>query len=63
MGEGFKAKKEIQPPTSEKKTEAVFYFFIFLNWDFDLEISHLRTKEFILTVIYEPESNRFVKVA
>ena len=24
-------------------------FFIFLNWDFDLEISHLRKKVFILT--------------
>ena len=36
--------KKIQPPTSKKKIEAVFHFFIFLNWDFDLEISHLRKK-------------------
>ena len=43
--------KKIQPPTSEKIIEAVFHlsFFFFLNWDFDLEISHLRKKVFILT--------------
>jgi hypothetical protein len=27
----------------------VFNFLIFLNWDFDLEISHLRKKVFVLT--------------
>ena len=48
LGKVLKPKK-IQPPTSEKKNEAVFYFLIFSNWDFDLEISHLRKKVFILT--------------
>ena len=41
--------KKIQPPTSEKKNEAVFYFLFFLNWDFDLEISQLRKKVFMPT--------------
>ena len=35
--------KKIQPPTSKKKKA------VFSNWDFDLEISHLRKKVFILT--------------
>ena len=32
-----------------KKGRPFFYFYFFSNWDFDLEISHLRKKVFILT--------------
>jgi hypothetical protein len=41
--------KKIQPPTSKKKFEAVFIFFIFLNWDFGIEISQLGLKVFMPT--------------
>ena len=47
-GKVLKPKKN-QPPTSENKNEAVFYFLFFLNWDFDLEISQLRKKVFMPT--------------
>ena len=39
--------KIIQPPTSKKKCR--FFDFFFSNWDFDLEISHLRKKVFMPT--------------
>ena len=37
--------KKIQPPTSKKKIEAVFHFFIFLNWDFDLDFRSFEIKK------------------
>ena len=37
--------KKIQPPTSKKKFEAVFHFFIFLNWDFDLDFRSFEIKK------------------
>ena len=39
--------KKIQPPTSKKKGR--FFKKKNSNWDFDLEISHLRKKVLILT--------------
>jgi len=41
--------KKIQPPTSKKTNNNVFLKKKKLNWDFHLEISHLRKKVFILT--------------
>jgi len=38
--------KKIQPPASKKQNEAVFYFFIFLNWDFDLDLWSFEKKSF-----------------
>ena len=38
--------KKIQPPTSKKQNEAVFYFFIFLNWDFNLDLWSFEKKSF-----------------
>ena len=38
--------KKIQPPTSKKINEAVFHFFIVLNWDFDLDLKSFEKKSF-----------------
>ena len=48
LGKVLKPKKN-SASNLKKKIEAVFHFFIFLNWDIDFEISHLRKKVFILT--------------
>ena len=44
LGKVLKPKK-IQPPTSKKKIKAVFHFFIFLNWDFDLDFRSFEIKK------------------
>ena len=44
LGKVLKPKK-IQPPTSKKEIEAVFHFFIFLNWDFDLDFRSFEIKK------------------
>ena len=36
--------KKIQPPTSKKKKKKCFFKKKISNWDFDLEISHLKKK-------------------
>ena len=43
-GEGLKAKKN-SASNLKKKIEAVFHFFIFLNWDFDLDFRSFEIKK------------------
>ena len=42
-GKDLKPKK-IQPPTSKKKMRPFFIFFIFLDWDFDLDLRSFEKK-------------------
>ena len=47
-GKVLKPKKN-SASTLKKKIEAVFHFFIFLNWDFDLDFRSFEIKKIILT--------------